>query len=529
MIGRLGADVSAETLSAGEWDLCIVGAGAVGLALAVQFVATSHRVLVLESGTDAPDDFAADLNEVVSVGLPHDGVTQGRVRAFGGTTRAWGGQLVPLRASELAERPWVPNSGWPLELDVLEPYYRRVEQILQVEGPPYDQRTWQRLGMHDPGFDPHQIQVRFSQWAALGRRNFALLWRRQLQHARNVTVLLDATAVNVRCNSEGSRCAGVDIRSRNRIDARVSARATVIACGGIESARLLLASNDRAGVANRSGRVGQYFQDHISYRAGALEPVSRRAVQDLFDPRFVGSTMFSVKLEPTDAAMRRHGWLNAMAHLAFEIPQALGWMELRRILRSAQAGRVELPSAREALEMLRGSRELARLLFARVWARRRRSPDSGGIQLLIDTEQAPQAESRVTLDPSSVDALGMPRARFDWRSSELELRTLTGFARQIAAEFERLGLGKVRLASAPDLHARESAGAARDIYHHMGTTRMSRSPDRGVTRPDLRCHDVDNLYIAGAAVFPAGGIANPTFTALALALRLADELKSGAM
>lgn len=526
MIKRLGVDLGADTIGSGEWDLCIVGAGAAGLALAVQFVGVSQRVLVLESGLHAPDTFAEDLNAVVPVGLPHDGATLGRVRAFGGTTRAWGGQLVPMRASELAARPWVPDSGWPLDCETLQPYYRRVEQLLRVEGPPYDREVWQRLGLADPGFDPGEIQVRFSQWAALGRRNFAVLWRRQLENASNVTVVLDATAVNVRCSGQGRHCEGVDIRSRDGIAAEVRARSTVIACGGIESARLLLASAGGAAVANSSGRLGRYFQDHISYRAGELEPVSRRVVQDLFDPRYVGNTMFSVKLEPTDESMRRNGWLNAMAHLAFEIPEALGWMELRRILRSAQAGRIELPSLHEALEMLRGSRELARLMFARVWARRRRSPDNGRIQILVDTEQAPQAGSRITLD-TSVDAVGMPRARFDWRISELERQTLTGFARTVGSEFERLGLGKVRLAAEPDLHARDSPGAARDIYHHMGTTRMSRSPQRGVTRPDLRCHDVDNLYIVGPSVFPAGGIANPTFTALALALRLADELKSG--
>jgi choline dehydrogenase-like flavoprotein len=54
---------------------------------------------------------------------------------------------------------------------------------------------------------------------------------------------------------------------------------------------------------------------------------------------------------------------------------------------------------------------------------------------------------------------------------------------------------------------------------------MSHTPAQGVVRPDLRCHDVDNLFIAGPSVFPAGGIANPTFTALALSIRLADRLK----
>ncbi len=144
---------------------------------------------------------------------------------------------------------------------------------------------------------------------------------------------------------------------------------------------------------------------------------------------------------------------------------------------------------------------------------------------MIDCEQAPSCDSRVLLD-TRADAFGMPRARLDWRIGALEMRTLTGFALRIAAEFERLGLARVRLASAPNFDLRGTLGAARDIFHHMGTARMGATARTGVTRADLRCHDVDNLFVAGSAVFPAGGIANPTFTALALSLRLADHLKA---
>jgi choline dehydrogenase-like flavoprotein len=509
-----------------SWDLCIVGAGAAGLALAAQFLNTAWRVVVLESGMREPDAAGDDLNSLDSVGLRHDGWREGRVRSFGGTTRAWGGQLVPMRATELAARSWVPDSGWPLELDELQPYYRRVEQLLHTQGPPYDENVWAHLGMKSPGFDPEEFCVRFSQWAALGRRNFALLWRRHLEKSQNVTVMLDATVVAVTCGQSGDHCEAVAVRSRHGMHSTIRSRYFVIACGGIETARLLLASPSAksAGVANRSGLVGRFFQDHVSYRAGEIEPASRRAVQNLFDPRYVGGTMFSVKLEPSEASMRRHRWLNAMGHIAFQIPDALGWMELKRIMRSLQAGRLELPSLEESTAMVRGSVELARLILARALARRRRSPDSGAILLLIDTEQAPNADSRVLLD-SSTDALGMPRARLDWRVTELEYRTLTEFASRIASEFARMGLGAVRLAGWPDFERRDSPGAARDIFHHMGTTRMSRTPQSGVTRPDLRCHDVDNLFIAGPSVFPSGGIANPTFTALALTLRLADHLK----
>lgn len=525
MIRQFGA--GADGLDS-AWDLCIVGAGAAGLTVAMQFVNTSRRIIVLESGLREPDAAGDALNTLRSVGLPHDGWQAGRIRSFGGTTRAWGGQLVPLRASELAERAWVPQSGWPLEIEELQPYYRRMERLLRTEGPPYDETVWERLGITSPGFDPAEFCVRFSQWASLGRRNFAVMWRRELERSQNVLVLLDATAVAVTCTSTGEHCNSIEIRSRDARRGSVSARSFVIACGGIETARLLLSSPVEAGgsVANRSGLVGRFFQDHVSYVAGTVVPESRASIQNLFDPRYLGATMYSVKIEPTQDAMRRHGWLNAMGHIAFQIPDALGWMELRRIMRSIQAGRLELPSLDESKAMVRGAAQLTRLILARIFNKRRRSPAAGAILLLIDTEQSPNADSRVMLD-SQVDALGMPRALLDWRITDLEYKTLTQFARHLAAEFERLGLGKINLAGPPDFSQRDLPGAARDIFHHMGTTRMSRSAKTGVTRPDLRCHDVDNLFIAGPSVFPAGGIANPTFTALALALRLADHLESG--
>jgi choline dehydrogenase-like flavoprotein len=509
------------------WDLCIVGAGAAGLALASEVLHGPGQVLVLESGLHEPDAHSDDLNQLESIGLRHDGWREGRVRSLGGTTRAWGGQLIPLRGSEVESRAWVPDSGWPLRLEDLEPYYRRVERVLRIEGPPYDESTWQRIGVAPPALDPLQFRVRFSQLAALGRRNFAVLWRRQLEQSNNVSVLIDATVVAMRCRDDGSHCETVEVCARGGRRVNIRARSFVIACGGLETARLLLASplSNGNSVANSSGLVGRFFQDHVSYIAGEIEPASRRRVQDLFDPRYVGATMYSVKIEPTDMLMQREGWLNVMAHIAFQIPDALGWMELRRILRSLQAGRLELPSWDESIAMLRGSAELSRLVLARYLGRRRRSPGTGAVRLLIDCEQAPSGDSRVLLD-KRVDAFGMPRARLDWRVGELETRTLTGFALRIAAEFERLGLARTRLAGAPDFELRDTPGAARDIFHHMGTARMSMTARTGVTRADLRCHDVDNLFVAGAAVFPAGGIANPTFTALALSMRLADHLKS---
>ena len=60
--------------------------------------------------------------------------------------------------------------------------------------------------------------------------------------------------------------------------------------------------------------------------------------------------------------------------------------------------------------------------------------------------------------------------------------------------------------------------------HHMGTTRMHDDPRQGVVDANCRVHDLANLYVAGSSVFPTGGVANPTLTMVALAIRLADHL-----
>jgi choline dehydrogenase-like flavoprotein len=108
---------------------------------------------------------------------------------------------------------------------------------------------------------------------------------------------------------------------------------------------------------------------------------------------------------------------------------------------------------------------------------------------------------------------------------ERERRTLERLTTTIAAEFARLELGRVRLAHS--LLEHEGWGPhPMDYNHHMGTTRMSDDPGVGVVDASSRVHGIDNLYVAGSSVFPTAGVANPTLSIVALALRLADHLRS---
>jgi choline dehydrogenase-like flavoprotein len=113
--------------------------------------------------------------------------------------------------------------------------------------------------------------------------------------------------------------------------------------------------------------------------------------------------------------------------------------------------------------------------------------------------------------------------RLDWRLSETDKLSLNRILHALAEEFGAQGLGRVRLTLSDDGNWPEEVLGG---YHHMGTTRMADSPEHGVVDANCRVHGVANLYIAGSSVFTTGGASNPTLTIVALALRLADHVRT---
>jgi choline dehydrogenase-like flavoprotein len=151
-----------------------------------------------------------------------------------------------------------------------------------------------------------------------------------------------------------------------------------------------------------------------------------------------------------------------------------------------------------------------------------------GYYLTARTEVAPDPNNRITLDRAR-DALGMNRVHLDWQVRALDRLSVATTMRLLAGELGRLGVGRVRV---NELLFEEDGRWSENLSwfgHHMGTTRMSSDPRSGVVDADCRVHSIDNLYVASSSVFPTGGFANPTLTILALAVRLADHLKSVAL
>ena len=495
-------------------DLCIVGAGAAGIAVAMEFIGTPTRVLLLEGGGFDREEALQALYRGEVVGRPYYPLDATRLHYFGGTTGHWGGFCAPLDPIDFTTRAWVPHSGWPITRAQLDPFYARAHPVLDLGPFDYRRTYWEQ---QDPRCTPLPLDrtvLEEKVWQFSAPTRFGSKFRRALIDAPNVHVYTHANVVQVIANESVRAIDAVQVRHFDGRTMLVRATQFVLACSTMQNVRLLLASNERAtaGLGNAHDQVGRYFAEHLEMPAGTAVLTRPQSMQ-LYAYDF-GITKARAELRLTDAQQQSHGVLNATVALdpAPETGNALSTFEAE----SPEEVELYRRATKDSLTAdMRGTAQ--RYDAAQVRAR-------PFFTLTTRQEQAPNPDSRITLS-SERDALGVPRVRFNWQLTPLDKHSMRTLYTRVGREFGRLGLGRVQLREwllSDDLTWPPLVSGG---WHDTGATRMHDDPKQGVVDADCRVHGLANLYLAGAGVFPTAGSANPTLTLVALALRLADRLK----
>ena len=494
-----------------EADVCVIGSGPAGLAVVAGLIDGPHEVVLLESGGLEPDPAVDELSVGASVGHEYAGLAN-RPRGFGGSSQVWPGQVLRLAPIDFEERPWVEHSGWPIAWDDLDAHYRQAIRFLGLPDDALDGDAWRLSAAVETSFRRSELVTEHSVFAPRPRLGSAL--RKRFAKAPRVRTILHATATRLCANDARSHVERVEVATLSGARASVRARTFVVACGTIESARLLLAS----GLGN--DLVGRFLQDHVVTVCATVTSESGSRLQEMFTFFDHGGIRHYPKIALSPDLQRRAHLLHCGANLVFRAPEGSveeSALRVRRALRSRKR-----PALADLVSVGRRPLHAARV-GARQALGRPFLPPIESMQLLAICEQVPNPDSRVTLSQTEWDALGVPRPEIDWRLAEAERRTIATLASTVAAELRRLGLGDAEKAARLD--GEDWADGVHDAFHQMGTTRMARAPTEGVVDSDCRVHGVDNLYVAGASVFPIGGYANPTLTLIALSLRLAGRLR----
>jgi choline dehydrogenase-like flavoprotein len=507
-------------------EICIIGAGPTGYTIAAELARTGRSILVLESGAkDGETEFAAGLNQVENVGQPRIvDQRQVRNRTLGGSSSTWSGRCAILDPIDYALRSWVPRSGWPVSENEMKPYVRRAADYLGLQHLDCTEAELAGCDVPTGGLTLEESDLRWVLWQFSRSNGFADDYVRfgpQFERLRadNVRVLTNATATELVPSIDGKRIEEIRILAPDRTAYKVRSRWTILCGGGIENARLLLASRcrDSRGVANSGDMVGRFLADHARTTLGTFAPQSCAQIQKTFGLfRHSSGTVVQRGLSPGFAIQKRNCLLNSAAWTTQHVADDDVWRALRN-LRQSRAEKRALGG-----QILQYSDQIINGLWS--MARGKSLPRRmGPLHLDAVIEQPPDPESRITLSGQS-DALGMPLARIDWRIGQMERRTAIYLGHAVNGALLRAGLPAADLTDWIQNRRPENACFI-DQAHPIGTTRMSDRESQGVVDRNCRVHGMDNLFIAGSSVFPTGGHANPTLMIVAMAIRLADHLR----
>lgn len=536
-----------------DCDIVIVGGGAAGITLAREFLGSRLDVILLEGGGWRPEGATQDLykGEVVNP-AQHGPLDKYRQRVIGGTSTLWGGCCAPFDETDFSVRSHVPHSGWPITRPELDPYYARAHAYLQAGHYSYDAADSLpgAAAPMIPGLASEDI-TQHRLWRFSLPADFARLFMAELKNSRNVRVGLHANCTGITLTPPGGHVTELQVASLRGNGFAVHARYVVLAMGGLETTRLLLASRDVCpnGIGNDHDLLGRFYASHITGQLGEATFTPRggpivwdyeRSHEGVYCRRIIGISAatqrreqlqnFCCNLTHPPIADPSHG--NAILSAAYLVKRFM----IDRIppeYSKDMAGhmtpyRQVVP---HLLNLVRGAPALppfsARWLRQRVLARRKLPslalPNRGNVYSLhFDAEQAPNPASRVTLSAER-DALGMNRLRVDWRHTSADVDSVARSFQIVKRALLASGVATFRVDEA-DFGERitQQLGVG---SHHIGTTRMADHPSRGVVDAQCRVHGVDNLFVASSATFATSSFANPTLTIVALAIRVADRLK----
>lgn len=540
-------------------DLCIVGGGAAAIALAWEYMKSGRQVILLPGG--GPNQTAAGIDLYrgkVSPPGSHEPLEENRLRMWGGTTTVWGGRIVPFDPVDFEKRSWIPDSGWPISLESLRDPIARACQFSEAGVADFDARSafpntqpWILRDFDNEDFSTWPLE----RWSV--PTDFSKRYRPDLDAAPNVRVLLHAHAIHLQMDPSGSKLQHVDAACVPDRTFRIEARNTVIACGALENARLLLAARDvlSAGIGNERDLVGRFYQSHRFGVCGSAE---------LKDP--TKDFIYDFEKDKEGVYCRRRFWLTPEAQEKHQVGNVVGFF-FRTVSGASEHRNAMVSSVLLAKTLLGGAKkgprrlcqiirdqrrelathlgivlkdgpsifgQLAAVAYTRCFQKRRLPmvlppKKTNRFPLFFQTEHAPLADSRVILDPSSCDDFGMPRLEASIRFSDVDYRTVSTFVRLFKQRLEGSGLGTFHLTEDDEeFLADPSRHQFNSNSHNIGTTRMGATPRTGVVDVDCKVHGVDNLYVAGSSVFPTSSHANPTLMIVALSLRLAECLKAKA-
>lgn len=549
-----------EDTSFDLYDVCVIGAGPAGLTAAIELADMNLSVALVDSGGQLTNDAAQRLSDAVNkTPGAHSAMDEAVWRGLGGSTMLWGGRCVPLDAIDFQQRDFVSLSGWPFDEKALEPFYPRACQLLDAGHANFSingcASTISRNEPLSKNFsDTDNLRAtELERWSAEPK-----LWvvhKNKVSAHPSITVLTGLTCVGFEQKALHSAIDVALFKATSSPDGKptkLRAKLFVLACGGVETTRLILNSmRDANGLKVESAKlVGRYYMGHPSGKIADIQ-LTGNPSKTLYGFELDDGVYVRRRITFTPHALLKNKLLNiafwldnapisdwrhgngvlSAAYLALTAPVVSRFLAPVAV-RKRVAGAAGEHRLRHILNCLRSPLKTLAFCFGFCYQRYVAKPRIPGFftyssnnryALHYHGEQVPNWNSTIDLS-DEVDALGLRRARISLRWSQQDIDSIIKAHEVLDKELQAKGVGHLIYRYRQEELGKTIHEQAFDGFHQIGTLRMGADASTGVTDSFGRLFGTNNCFVASSAIFPTSGQANPTLTMVALTVRQAKHI-----
>jgi choline dehydrogenase-like flavoprotein len=510
-----------------EADLCIMGCGVAGTVLANELNNIFPNIVIIESGDEWYSQEAQDLYAASKPPKYYPDPIHSRLRFLGGASNHWGNNTSPLSSIDFEKRDWIPNSGWPISLKDVSPYYPKAAKYCGTGEDGYETQHWlKHFKQNNLVSSSANVEIGIAK-ASIPPVRFFAEHGEVIKSSKKITLIKNSNIVDIQFNSQSKKIDKVTFQSYNDISHFVEAKQYVMCFGGIENARMLAYFNlkNKNSLGNQNDNVGRYFMDHNTVRAAHLY-TKNRELFELFEGQFIDTRRVLSFFQLSEKALKENQTTNLRIPLvnATEYELSDGISSFHILSQSAQEEKLPDNMWSHLSNVLMDSDMVIEAISRKKFDKRLfdHANEFSGYRSPLMIEQTPNRHNRIKLSNGN-DRYGIPKIEINWRLTDLDKKLVWRGLELFAKEAGAQSLGRIRL-----LKERESRIFGDQMgfgSHHMGTTRMADDAEFGVVDKDLKVFGTENLFVAGCSVFPTGGHVPPTMTIVALTIRLAKYLK----
>jgi len=451
-----------------NFPVAIFGSGPAGITTALELEKKNIKCLLIEAGNENYSETSQKFYKGKIIGDLVTDLSSNRLRQFGGSSGHWGGWSKPLEKYNL--------KLWPLKHNELNSYSKRTCEILNINNQ-----------FRKSSVSEFFNQVEF-QYSSV---RFADKYKNHIENSNNILLALNTQLsyfVGHNKNVEYAECIS------NKSIKKITAKYFILACGGIENSRILLWTRDKnQEFIDKDLPIGKYWMNH-PWMLGGIGAIIKKKLKKKIGDNFLeydGPIHFAAKKE----LINEKKILSAAIYMNAKEDTKIYKEVIKDILCVAPEY----------------GKKIARMIF---------NKDLKCGNIFMKLEDEPNENNKIALGEEK-DEFGIPIVKLFYKKSRYVLKTAKLFLEEFGNLCRNSGLGRIAIAdNIYNLEGFKNLG----VHHHMGGTRMGINKFDSVVNKDLKIHGINNLYISGSSSFVTTGYANPTFTIVQLAIRIAEKI-----